>query len=76
MAWGAAFLDCVLDQLAIVHGGGSCKLFGAHATYHSSKVVALLCGNQHFMMPTMREAIDIAFAGAVAQVRHRLTSGL
>ena len=64
MASGKEFLAFVCDQLALLEGITSRRMFGEYALYWQGKVVALICDDQLFIKPT---AAGRAFAGDDAQ---------
>lgn len=52
MASGKEFLAFVCDQLALLGGVSSRRMFGEYALYWQGKVVALICDDQLFIKPT------------------------
>jgi DNA transformation protein and related proteins len=52
MATRQSTIDFILDQLGVLRGVRSKKMFGEYALYYEEKVVALVCDDQLFVKPT------------------------
>ena len=53
MASDQSFVDYVCDQISASGPVSSRKMFGEYAIYCNAKVVALVCGNQLFVKPSV-----------------------